>query len=168
MENYTAVVSVNSVAVTTGHQIGRLTSNLTASPSGSKTGRKLYVPPAPLSIPFTDFPPAKPFLRTSHKQPLASHSSTLRRTLSQTTRPTSRCRLTTLLVLMGKEKGRLLHPTTVVFLTLMIPTHQFSANLLAVQVKSALVPTFFKTRQSVSRLCNLSHTVPLPAMSGLM
>ncbi|KAH9473169.1 hypothetical protein Pst134EA_000247 [Puccinia striiformis f. sp. tritici] len=40
MEQYTAVISVNSVAVTTGHQLGR--GNLVAnnSPSGSKSGKK--------------------------------------------------------------------------------------------------------------------------------
>ncbi|KAH9461107.1 hypothetical protein Pst134EA_017417 [Puccinia striiformis f. sp. tritici] len=41
MDNFTAVVSVNSVAVTTGHQIGRVHGPATASPSGSKNGRKL-------------------------------------------------------------------------------------------------------------------------------
>ncbi|POW23272.1 hypothetical protein PSHT_00213 [Puccinia striiformis] len=49
MDNYTAVVSVNSVAVTTGHQIGRMNALTAASPSGSKTGRK-----------FKTFPTNKP------------------------------------------------------------------------------------------------------------
>ncbi|KNF05223.1 hypothetical protein PSTG_01442 [Puccinia striiformis f. sp. tritici PST-78] len=48
MENFTAIVSVNSVAVTTGHQIGRANTLATASPSGFKNGRK-----------FKTFPPKK-------------------------------------------------------------------------------------------------------------
>ncbi|KAI7942070.1 hypothetical protein MJO28_012097 [Puccinia striiformis f. sp. tritici] len=82
MENYTAVVSVNSVAVTTGHQIGRLTSNLTASPSGSKTGRK-----------FKTFPTNKPQAASSQpfvdpkKDAFTDHSSDVEMSTHDATRP---------------------------------------------------------------------------------
>ncbi|KAH9459320.1 hypothetical protein Pst134EA_019473 [Puccinia striiformis f. sp. tritici] len=46
MENFTAIVSVNSVAVTTGHQIGRANTLATASPSGFKNGRKFFTQPS--------------------------------------------------------------------------------------------------------------------------
>ncbi|KAI7958227.1 hypothetical protein MJO29_006444 [Puccinia striiformis f. sp. tritici] len=39
MDNFTAIVSVNSVSVTSGHQIGRTSTLVSASPSGSKNGR---------------------------------------------------------------------------------------------------------------------------------
>ncbi|POW01365.1 hypothetical protein PSHT_12583 [Puccinia striiformis] len=59
MEQFTAVVSVNSVSVTTGHQIGRLALTLTPSPSGSKTGRTFKTfstnkPKPPASQPSVD------------------------------------------------------------------------------------------------------------------
>ncbi|KAI7962910.1 hypothetical protein MJO28_001004 [Puccinia striiformis f. sp. tritici] len=58
MEQYTAVISVNSVAVTTGHQLGR--GNLVAnnSPSGSKSGKK-----------FNKFSPSKPNPTTPQMNP---------------------------------------------------------------------------------------------------
>ncbi|POV97873.1 hypothetical protein PSTT_14781 [Puccinia striiformis] len=47
MDSYSAIVSVNSVSVTTGHQIGRLSSTHTPSPSGSKNGRTFFTPNKP-------------------------------------------------------------------------------------------------------------------------
>ncbi|KAH9458565.1 hypothetical protein Pst134EB_010862 [Puccinia striiformis f. sp. tritici] len=49
MDHFTAVVSVNSVAVTSGHQIGRINASATASPTAGKNGRK-----------FKSFPSNKP------------------------------------------------------------------------------------------------------------
>ncbi|KAH9473332.1 hypothetical protein Pst134EA_000405 [Puccinia striiformis f. sp. tritici] len=40
MEDFTAVVSVTSVAVTTGHQLGRNSQSTSTGPSGSKSGKK--------------------------------------------------------------------------------------------------------------------------------
>ncbi|KNF02173.1 hypothetical protein PSTG_04670 [Puccinia striiformis f. sp. tritici PST-78] len=62
MEDFTAVVSVTSVAVTTGHQLGRNSQSTSTGPSGSKSGKK-----------FNKFSPSKP---SKPKGPLGDSSKT--------------------------------------------------------------------------------------------
>ncbi|POW22211.1 hypothetical protein PSHT_01508 [Puccinia striiformis] len=76
MEQFTAVVLVNSVAVTTGHQLARGNLLNSSSPSGSKSGKKFnkFSPskPSPLPSPSVD-PKKKVFSGSPAQDAPASH-----------------------------------------------------------------------------------------------